>query len=337
MKAVYITKTGSSEFLEVREAPVPEPAPDEILVKIHAAGVNFADILAAQGYYPDAPKTPFIPGYEVAGVVEKSGAEAGRFRTGQRVVGFTLFGGYAEYAVCKEFAVQEMDENLSFEESASIPVNWLTAYWSIYNTGLVFKGIRALVHAAAGGVGTAAVQLLKLEEAEIFGTAGSDEKLKFMRDLGVDHPVNYRNEDFQEAVEKIRGRKSLDLIIDSIGPDYLKKGLKLLRPNGRIVTMGVASISGKNKLSVLWTFLRHFKISPLHLIGNSQGVYGVGILKVAQEHPGLCMDALSKIMELFKEKKVRPVIDSTYPLEKASEAHARILSRKSIGKVVLTT
>ncbi len=337
MKAIYIPKTGSSKFLEVREAPVPEPAADEILVKVHAAGVNFADILAAQGIYPDAPEVPFVPGYEVAGIIEKLGSGVTRFSAGQRVVGFSHFGGYAEYTVCKEFAVQELDDSLAFENAASIPVNWMTAYWCIYNTGPVFKKIRALIHAAAGGVGVAAVQFLKLEDAEIFGTTGSDEKMEFLKELGVDHPVNYRTGDFQRSIEKVHGPRSLDLIIDSIGPDNLRKDLKLLHPNGRVILLGVADYSGRNKLSLAWKFLNQFKISPLHLLGHSHGVFGVNILALMKEHPEMSREAFKKIMGLFRERKVRPIIDSTYPLEKASEAHARILSRKSMGKVVLTT
>ncbi len=336
MKAIQIVKSGKPEDMQLIELPIPDPANDQILVRVHAAGVNFADILMVQGLYPDAPPKPFVPGYEVSGIVEKTGKDINNMKTGDRVVGFTHFGGYAEYALCGESAVRKIDESLSFIDAASLPVNWLTAYQSIFNTGPVTSGYTAVIHSTAGGVGIAAVQLLKQAGCNVIGTVGSDAKIDFVKSLGCDYVVNYRTENFVDAVNKITGKRNVDIILNSAGPDSVKIDLKLLRTNGRVVLIGAASFSGLNKLSLIWKYARQFKLGLFHLIGNSHGVYGVNMLSIMKDRIDLCENAYYEILKMISSGKVKPVIDSTFPLEKAADAHKRIISRQSIGKVVLT-
>lgn len=335
MKSVQITGHGAPEKLKLTDAPVPEITDDQVLIKVAAAGVNFADILARQGLYPEIPKLPFIPGYEVAGTIEKAGKNAQNLKQGQRVAAFTNYGGYAEYAVSVPRFTAALDPSVAFTDAAAVPVNWLTAHHSIFYTGPVQKGDRALVHAAAGGVGIAAVNLLKNAGYIVYGTAGSDEKLDFLKSIGVDFPINYRTSDFQQVIEKESGLNSLDLIIDSIGGDYVKKGLKLLRANGRLILIGAASFAGLSKIARIWKYMRTFKIGPFHLIGNSHGVYGVSITKLIKQRPDLAEAQFRKIISMLNAGEIKPKIDGAYPFEKAAGAHARIESRKSIGKVVL--
>ena len=336
MKAVQIVKKGPPESLEIVDLPVPEPKDDEVLVKVSAAGVNFADILARTGLYNEAPNMPFVPGYEVAGTVERRGKSVSNLSEGQRITGLTNFGGYAEYAVCKGKLVRPLTGSMTFEEGASIPVNWLTAYHCLYFTGLLERGYKVLLHAAAGGVGLAAVQLLKNAGCYVIGLAGTEEKIEYLKNYGVELVINYRKEDFSKRIEEKLGGKSIDIILDSYGGKSFKKEWKLLRPNGRIVSFGVASFAGKSKLTIAWSIFRHFKASILHLLGNSHGIYGVGMQKIIAGRPDLTEKAFDEVMALIEPGTCKPVIDSSFSIKDVSQAHSRLESGKSIGKIILT-
>jgi len=227
MKAVQITGHGAPGMLKLVDAPDPEPSDDQVLIKVEAAGINFADILSRQGLYADAPPPPFVPGYEVAGTIAGIGKDVRDLKEGDRVTALCGFGGYAEYAISVPLFTRKLADNVSFYSGAAVPVNWTTAYHSIYLTGPVNAGDRALVHAAAGATGIAAVKMLKASGCTVFGTAGSDRKVGFLKNIGVDYPINYREEDFVKAVKKAVGERALDLIIDSIGGVSIRKGLKL--------------------------------------------------------------------------------------------------------------
>ncbi|MFC1562052.1 zinc-binding alcohol dehydrogenase family protein [candidate division KSB1 bacterium] len=335
MKAIQITKHGGPKVLVPADVPVPELNEDQLLINVKAAGINFADILSRQGLYADAPRPPFTPGYEIAGVVEKVGTNVTGFSEGDRVTAITNFGGYAEYAVSHPAFTFKLDNSVSFIYGAAIPINWITAYHSIFFTGIVNKGDRVLIHAAAGGTGIAAVRLLKSRGCVVFGTAGSENKLKFLKNIGVDYPINYREEDFSKAVKNVVGERGIDLIIDSIGGDYIRKGLKLLRANGRIVVMGFASFAGKSKVAISFRSLKKFMVSPFHLMGYSNAVYGVYISRIIKDRPDLCTKAFSKVVEMLNAGKISPTIDSMYSLENAADAHRLIENRKTIGKVIL--
>ena len=336
MKAVHIVKPGPPETLEIVDLPVPEPKDDEVLVNVNAAGVNFADILMRTGLYRTAPARPFVPGFEVSGTVERIGKSVSEFSEGQRITGLTDFAGYAEYAVCKGSLIRPLIDSLTFEEGASIPVNWLTAYHCLYFTGPLDKGYKVLVHAAAGGVGIAAIQMLKKAGCSVIGLAGTEEKIEYLRNYGVDCVINYRRENFSKRIIDKFGLKSIDIVLDSYGGKSFKKEWKLLKPNGRIISLGVASIAGKSKLSIAWDVIRYFKASILHLIGNSQGIYGVAMQKIFESRPDLTERAFDEVMQLIESGTSKPVIDSTYSINDVSHAHSRLESGKSIGKVVLT-
>ncbi|MFC1553829.1 zinc-binding alcohol dehydrogenase family protein [candidate division KSB1 bacterium] len=335
MRAIQIIKSGSPESLKIVELPIPEPREKEVLIKVFASGVNFADVLARQGLYPDSPDLPFVPGYETAGIVEKCGKNTDDFQPGDRVVGLTNFGGYAEYAVSPQIFTRKLDPSISFTAAASIPVNWITAYHCLFFTGPVNKDDKVLIHAAAGGVGSAVVQLLKNHGCYIIGTTGSNEKAEYLKDSGVDLVINYKEEDFADIVTKHFGRESIDIIIDSVGGDYYNKEWKLLRANGRIVSLGVASFSGRSKIYIMLFLLKKFRTNILKLLGNSQGVYGVNIRKIFVQRPDLAGAAFDEIMKLLKSGRINPVIDKVYALEDAYKAHRRLENGENTGKIIL--
>ncbi len=227
MRAVVITRHGPPEVLAVQQRPDPIPGPGEVLIEVHAAGINFADLMARLGLYPDAPKPPCVVGYEVAGTVAAlgPGVDSG-LEIGQRVVAPTRFGGYAERAVTRADGVVGLPDELSFETGASIPISYSTAWEALIRAGNLHAGERVLIHAAAGGVGIAATQIAKRAGAEVWGTA-SPAKHEAIRGFGVDHPVDYTRAGWERGVPK------LDLVMDAIGGASFRRSYNLLRAGGR--------------------------------------------------------------------------------------------------------
>jgi synaptic vesicle membrane protein VAT-1 len=336
VKAVEIRRAGPPETLEVGEAPLPQPGAGEVRIRVHRAGVNFADILARQGIYPDAPKMPFVPGYEVSGVVDLVGPGVEGFRGGERVAAITRFGGYAESAVAKTPFVVLLPPGVDFSVGAAVPVNFVTAYHCLFHTGTLFPGDRVLIHAAAGGVGLAAVQMAKGAGAVVFGTAGSAEKVAFLKVFGVDHPIDYQAEDFVEAVRKITDGEGVDVILDSIGGQMLARDLRVLRPGGRIVSLGLAAAMGKSRALMLRELMSAPRLQPIKLLETSRGFFGVNVLRLFDHRPALGSVLLRNAFDLVETGKARPVIAGVVPLERASEAHHLLQERSTIGKVLLS-
>src|SRR6201999_1021851 len=222
MRALVIPSHGPPEILTVQQRPDPHPGPGEVLVRVHAAGINFADLMARSGLYPDAPKPPCVIGYEMAGDVEAVGAGVTEFEPGQRVLGGCRFGGYAELVATPVNTLLPLPDDWSYEEGAALPVVYATAYAALVRYGSLQAGERVLIQAAAGGVGVAATQIAKLIGAEIYGTASAS-KHDAIRAVGVDHPIDYRAKDFAKEVRRIAGAKQpLDLVLDGIGGTSLR-------------------------------------------------------------------------------------------------------------------
>ena len=242
MRAVVITRHGPPEVLQVQERPDPQPARGEVLVDVRAAGINFADLMARLGLYPDAPKPPCVVGYEVAGTIAAVGEGVDRELTvGQRVVAPSRFGGYAERAAVRADGVVALPDTLSFEEGAAIPINYATAWEALIRAGNIQPGERVLIHAAAGGVGIAATQIAKRAGAEIWGTS-SPGKHDAIRGFGVDHPIDYTRAGWERGVPK------LDLVMDAIGGASFRRSYNLLRAGGRLVCFGAAAlVSGESR------------------------------------------------------------------------------------------
>src|SRR5437879_10694386 len=238
MRSVWITRTGPPEALEVRDGPDPVPGPGQALVRVRATGVNFADVMARLGLYPDAPPRPGVVGYAVAGTVERLGPGAdGALAAGQRVIALTRFGGYAEAVAVPAAQLFPMPVGMSFEEGAAIPVNYLTAVLMLRHFGNLKRGERVLVHAAAGGVGMAAIQLCRIAGAEVIGTA-SAAKHSQPREAGVAHAIDYRTQDFETEVRRVTGGRGVDIVLDATGA--FRESYRCLAPLGRLVCFGMS-------------------------------------------------------------------------------------------------
>jgi synaptic vesicle membrane protein VAT-1 len=276
MRAIWITKAGGPDALELRETADPEPGPGQVRVRVRAAGLCFADVMAAQGLYPDAPKPPCVVGYEAAGVVDAGSSED--HPVGQRVLAVTHFGGHSDVVCVPAEQVSEIPDGASFEEAAAIPTNYLTAYHLLFRVANVRPHERVLVHMAAGGVGTAALQLCRtVDELVTFGTA-SAAKHEVLRAEGCRYPIDYRTVDYAAEIRRLTGGEGVDVVLDALGGKDWRKGLKLLRPGGRLVAFGFANFAGRerrNPARVAAQALATPLLTPLQLMAHNRTVSGV--------------------------------------------------------------
>jgi NADPH:quinone reductase-like Zn-dependent oxidoreductase len=335
MKQVWIPRNGGPEVLEVREAPDPTPGPGEVRVAVAAAGVNFADLMARQGLYPDAPPLPAVVGYEVAGAIDAVGAGVDAARIGQPVLAMTRFGGYSSALVVPADQAIPLPPGLDPITAACIPVTGLTAWMMIEVMTAPGPGDRVLVHSAAGGVGLTALDLLKARGCTVIGTASAS-KHAWLRERGFDQLIDYRTEDF-EAV--LRGQPGLDVVLDPVGGESWAKGLRLLRGGGRLVCYGMSANSTSTKRSV-WTVLQNMwavpwrKVNPITLMNENHGVLGVNMGHMWDEGPRL-VGWTTKLLERWQQGTLRPHLHAALPFSQAAEAHALIHRRENVGKVVL--
>src|SRR3954469_11815055 len=333
MRAVVITRHGDPSVLEVQERPDPgPPAPGRVRVRVRAAGINFADLLARVGLYEDAPKPPCVVGYEVAGEIDGVGEGVTSFEPGQRVVAGTRFGGQAELAVAVEGAVVPLPEGWSFEQGAALPVNYATAYAALMRFGSLRERERVLIQAAAGGVGTAAVQIAKASGAEVFGTA-SARKHDAIRALGVDHPIDYRSQDFVEEVLRTAGeKKPLDLVLDGVGGSSFRKGFSLLRAGGRLVCIGASAIQPgeeRNRLKAISVLAQMPLFHPVQLMRQSKAVVGLNMLTLWDEHGSLA-EYVDPLTGWAEDGRIDPVVAEAFPLEQGAEAHRSMHEGRNI-------
>jgi NADPH:quinone reductase-like Zn-dependent oxidoreductase len=338
VKAVVIEKTGGPETLALRDRPEPELGPGRLRVRVRAAGINFADIQARVGLYPDAPDLPFVPGYEFAGEVEDVGEGVDGFAPGDRVMGGCRFGGYAEFVAPREPDVFPLPDEWSFEEGAAFPVVYATAYAGLVTFGGLRSGERMLIQAAAGGVGIAATQIGKLLGAEIYGTA-SGSKHDAIRGFGVDHPIDYREKDFADEVRRISGEaEPLDLIMDAVGGKSWRDGYKLLRPGGRLVAFGASSVvtgDKRNYAKAAKALLRTPYFQPIKLASDSKSIIGLNMLRL-WDAKGTLAEYSEPLTQWVDQGVLRPVVSESFPLERVADAHRFLQERKNVGKVVLT-
>jgi len=338
MKAMVARKYGAPEVFEWREMPDPQPKSGEVLVRVRAVGINFADLLARMGIYSGTPKPPFIPGLELAGEVLEPpvGAPEAALRAGDRVIAMTLFHAYAEKIALPAGQVFPVPEGMTFEEAAAMPVNYLTAYHSMFYMGNLQRGDRILIHGAAGGVGVAAVQLAKARGLVTFGTA-STAKQEFLRQQGVDHPMDYTRDDFEKIVRHI-APDGIEMAFDPIGGKSFAKSYRCLGPTGRLVVYGFSTVSGAsgrmNWLSAARAMWETPRFHPLRLIHENKAVIGVHLGRMPSRGDVLRAQ-WKEIVALYREGKVKPVIGKTFPLQEAAAAHTYMHHRQNIGKVIL--
>ena len=324
------------------ERPDPDVGAGEVRIAVHAAGLNFADTMARVGLYPAAPKPPCVLGYEVAGEVETVGEGVSGLTVGQRVMAGTQFGGQAELAVAQARDVMPMPEHLSFEEGAAFCVNYGTAYAALMIMGGLREGNRVLIHAAAGGVGIAATQIARIAGAEIFGTA-SAAKHEAIKAQGVDHPIDYRTQDFKAEVKRLTNGEGVDVILDPMGPTSFRKDYRILRPGGRLIMYGLSEAmneNGRDTRAAIRSLLR-MPTSTMpwwnagRLLNQNRGVFGLNLLSWWRREGG--MDRITApLLSDLNSKQLMPVVARSYPFEQAGDAHRYLAERRNIGKVVLT-
>jgi NADPH:quinone reductase-like Zn-dependent oxidoreductase len=338
VRALVITEHGPPEVLKVLERPDPVAAPGEVRVRVRAAGINFADLMARIGLYPEAPKPPAVVGYEFSGEVESVGQGVEAVAPGDRVFGGTRFGGYAELVAVPADQLVPLPEGWSFEEGAAVPVAYATAYAGLIRYGALRAGERVLVHAAAGGVGIAATQIAKWAGAEVFGTASAG-KHEAIRGLGVDHPVDYRGEDFVAAIRAQTGEEEpLDLVMDAIGGGSYRKSFSLLRPGGRLVCFGASSAmkgERRNVPAALKMLAGTPRFRALRLASASKAVIGLNILRL-WDAKGSLDEFVEPLRPLIEDGTIRPVVSRAFPLEEGAEAHRYLGTRQNVGKVILS-
>jgi NADPH:quinone reductase-like Zn-dependent oxidoreductase len=337
MRQMVITRYGAPDVLQPHDAPDPAPGDGEVRIAVAAAGVNFADVLARVGLYPDAPKPPVTVGYEVSGVVDAVGPGVTTHNVGDRIVALTRFGGYADRVLVRAEFAFAIPDSLDHISAAAIPVNYLTALIALYRMANLAAGDTVLVHGAGGGVGIAATQLAKLRGATIIGTA-SVAKHAAIRQQGVDHAIDYRGGGVVAEVRRITGGRGVDVVLDPIGGRSFRDSYRLLAPLGRLIVYGVSSVSPGERRS-WWqaakTMMQMPRFAPLSLMNGNRGVFGLNLGHLWSERRQLA-ETMTLLLAEVAAGHLRPVVAQTFPLERAADAHRFMHARSNIGKVVLT-
>jgi len=317
MKALVISRLGGPEVLEVRSVPDPAPATGQEWVQVEAGGINFADIMSAQGGYPGTPKPPLVAGREFCGT---------RICDGQRVMGYAQWGAFAERVAASAQLLWPVPQAWSAEEGAACPVNYFTAYFAYWKAGLLEPAAgrtapRVLIHAVAGGVGTAAVQIGKLLGIEMYGTSSSEEKLARVKALGLQHGINYKQSDYAEAIKDLTHGEGVDAVFEMLGGEHTAKSVRCLRDFGRVIVYGAAT--GQPAL-----------VDARILYAKGASVHGLWLTYLSAKRE-LMNQAWQQISAWMAQGHLRPVIGHVFPLEKAAEAYRLLLEGKNFGKVVL--
>ena len=315
MKAIVINRLGGPEELELQEVPKPTPRPGEVLVRVEAVGINFADIMTAQGGYPGAPKPPLVAGREFCGILEAGG---------QRVMGYAQWGAFADYIATRHELLWDVPAGWSAEQGAAFPVNYFTAYFAYWKAGLLGgheSGQRVLVHAVAGGVGTAAVEIGKLLGVEMYGTSSSDEKLARVKELGLQHGINYKQRDYEEAIKDLTRGEGVDAVFEMLGGEHTAKSVRCLRDFGRVIVYGAAT--GQRG-----------ELDPRSLYAKGASVHGLWLTYLSMKRD-LMLSAWKQLSAWAAEGKLNPVVGHVLPIEQASQGYRLLMEGKNFGKVVL--
>jgi synaptic vesicle membrane protein VAT-1 len=336
MTEIRITRFGGPEVLRAVETPSPVLQPGHVRIRVSAAGINFADIQMRMGLYPEAPKLPFAPGFEVAGVISEVAPDVSAFRAGERVLAPTRFGGYATEIVLPVVQVRRTPRKLSDVEAASIPVCFMTAWISLMELARVREDDRVLVPGASGGVGSAMIQVAARAGAQVTGLVSSGEKKETARALGAGHVFTYGEFSSRGGADA----RDFDIVLDARGGASLKDNLKRLAPGGRAVSYGVSSIVTGQKRSIARTLLQLLQTPVLTSIGlqmSNRGLFGLNMLTLFKSEKGLqlALRALDNSLQGFQDGVFKPTVGKVFPLAEAGKAHAHLQSKTSMGKVVL--
>jgi len=324
MTAIAIRSPGGPEVLTAEPRPVPKPGDGEILIKVAAAGVNRPDVMQRMGLYPPPPGAPDIPGLEVAGEVVACGTRVTRWKEGDKVMALVVGGGYAEFCIAHESHALPVPAGLSLTEAAAIPETFFTVWYNAFERGRLAARETLLVHGGSSGIGTTAIQLAAAFGARVITTAGTAEKCEACRKLGADVAINYKTEDFVAVTKQATGDRGADLVLDIVGGDYIDRNYEAAAVEGRIVQIAFQSSS---RAIVDFRRLMFKRLTHTGSTLRARSVADKGAIARAVE---------AKVLPLIAAGRVKPVIDSTFPLREAAAAHARMESGQHIGKIVLT-
>ena len=330
MQAIYLVKNGKTkEAFEFRDIQMTEPKDNEVGVIVEASGINFADVVARLGQYQDCPPLPAIIGYEAVGRVEKVGKDVTTLKKGDRVLAFTRFGGYSQYVTQQESAVAKIGEDMEAGKALALATQYSTAFYACSVATNVLPNETVLIHAGAGGVGTALIQLCKLKNAKIYATAGSESKLEYCRKQGAHVVINYTKEDFSEVI-----KEPIDLAFDAVGADNFRKSYKLLNRGGRIIGYGAAAMTdASNIFSKAKMGLQFGIYHPAQLLMESRSMIGVNMLRIADYKPDTLKYCMESVIQLLHEGKIDPHVGKMYAAKDIYQAHDDMLDRKTMGKI----
>lgn len=336
-KGFYLTQNGPADkAFSLQELPARSLESHQVRVATEGFGLNFADVTSRLGQYRECPPLPTIIGYEAVGRISEVGKEVPELKVGQRVLAFTRFGGYAEEVIVDHRGVVAIPEDWDLGFATALGTQYATAWYSSTYVTRLHPNERVLIHAAAGGVGTALVQIAKHNGCEIFGTAGSAEKIAYLKALGVDHPINYREVSFVDAVKEIIGDGRLDVVFDPIGGKTSRNGYKLLSSGGRMVLFGAASLTGKNNLPSKLRFVFQMGFfHPIQFMMRSKSMIGVNMLKVGDYRPQALQRVLQEVVQAAKDGILHPAETTIYPADRLVEAHTLLENRQTRGKVAI--
>jgi len=336
MRALTVTRYGPPEVLAVRESPDPVPGPGQVCIRVDRAGLNFADVSARVGLYPDAPKPPMVMGYEVSGTVAALGQGVSGPPVGARVLAMTRFGGQATHALAAADYVLPLPEGMDLDQAAALPVNWLTAHHMLHRVANLRPGMTLLVHMAAGGVGLAAIALARaVGGVEIFGTASAS-KHAVLREAGVHHPIDYRTQDHVAEVKRLTRGRGVDLVLDALGGPEWARNTSVLAPVGKLICFGWANATpgeSRNLLRVVGGLATMKRWNALDLMSSNITVSGVNVGRLWGE-TAMVRATLDALLGLWREGKVSSRIDRVFPLAEGPAAHRRMHERKNVGKIL---
>lgn len=323
MTCIGIIKSGGPEVLVAEQRALPKPAAGEVLIRVAAAGVNRPDVVQRQGSYPPPPGASDIPGLEIAGEIVALGEGADRFKLGERVMALVTGGGYAEYCTAHQSCTLPVPSALSLSEAACVPETFFTVWHNVFERGGLQSGMTILIHGGTSGIGTTAIMLAKAFGAKVLATAGSQEKCDACLRLGADRAINYRSEDFVAATKEFTGKTGANVILDMVGGDYIQRNFEAAAIDGRIVQI---AFLGGDTAKVNFSRLMLKRLTYTGSTLRSRAVTDKAAIATALQ---------TRVLPLLAAGKLKPLIDSTFPLVNASEAHARMESSHHIGKIVL--
>ncbi len=336
MKAIFLIRTGVPEkAFEIRETEIPKGGDEELLIKTEGFGLNFADIVAREGMYREAPPLPSILGYDVVGRVISCGSRVTDFNKDDRVVALTRFGGYAEYAVTNFRVAVKIPDAIPVASASTLATQFCTAYYCAAVAANLRDGEKVIIHTASGGVGNALMQFSNYKKCEIFATTSSSSKVDFLKLQGANHVLDISDKNFYDAIYEITGGDGVDVIFDALGGAFVRKGIRLLAPAGRIVCYGASQMTGTNLMNRIITGMQFGFYHPAQFMMTSKSLIGVNMLRIADKRPAVIQHCLQEVIRLFNQGTLVPLEGKLFNAKEIATAHRYLQEKKAIGKVAL--